>query len=106
MSETSFDSKRRLCPEGSCIGVIGADGRCSECGRSADGKPRALAGGLEAGAAATDGDESEAPPAAAAAVEGDAGGFDPSRRLCQDGSCVGVIGPDGRCGVCGREAAV
>jgi hypothetical protein len=25
---------RRLCPDGSCIGVIGADGRCKVCGRS------------------------------------------------------------------------
>ncbi len=25
---------RRLCPDGNCIGVIGPDGRCKECGRS------------------------------------------------------------------------
>ncbi len=24
---------RRLCPDGNCIGVIGPDGRCKECGR-------------------------------------------------------------------------
>ena len=30
--------------------------------------------------------------------------FDPKRRLCPDGSCIGVIGPDGRCSVCGKEA--
>jgi hypothetical protein len=30
--------------------------------------------------------------------------FNPRRRLCDDGSCVGVIGPDGVCGVCGRRA--
>jgi len=29
--------------------------------------------------------------------------FDPDRReLCSDGMCVGVIGKDGRCKVCGR----
>jgi hypothetical protein len=27
-----------------------------------------------------------------------------SRQLCPDGSCVGVIGPNGRCKVCGRRA--
>jgi hypothetical protein len=24
---------RQLCPDGACIGLIGADGRCKECGR-------------------------------------------------------------------------
>lgn len=27
---------RRLCPDGSCIGTIGDDGRCRECGREAE----------------------------------------------------------------------
>lgn len=26
------------------------------------------------------------------------------RRLCPDESCIGIIGPDGRCKVCGRRA--
>ena len=26
------------------------------------------------------------------------------RRLCDDGACIGVIGPDGRCGACGRAS--
>jgi len=30
--------------------------------------------------------------------------FDPTRRLCPDGGCIGVIGPDGKCTVCGKEA--
>lgn len=25
------------------------------------------------------------------------------RVLCSDESCIGVIGPDGRCGICGRH---
>lgn len=25
---------RRLCPDGNCIGILGADGRCVICGRS------------------------------------------------------------------------
>jgi hypothetical protein len=28
-----------------------------------------------------------------------------TRRLCPDGGCVGVIGPDGHCNVCGKVAA-
>jgi len=27
-----------------------------------------------------------------------------ARQLCPDGACIGVIGPDGRCKVCGRPA--
>ncbi len=32
-------SRRRLCPDGNCIGVIDPDGRCRECGRAADEPP-------------------------------------------------------------------
>jgi len=42
--------------------------------------------------------------AAAAGGDSDGGGFDAKRRLCPDGACVGVIGPDGKCTVCGRAA--
>ena len=32
--------------------------------------------------------------------------FDPDQReMCADGMCVGVIGPDGRCRVCGKPGA-
>jgi hypothetical protein len=27
------------------------------------------------------------------------------RKLCPDGGCVGLIGDDGKCNVCGRSAA-
>ena len=65
MSEaTKFDPHRRLCPDGACIGVIGDDGRCRVCGRSAGGG----GGGKDAAAAGSapaardddeDGDEDE-----------------------------------------------
>ena len=32
------------------------------------------------------------------------GKFDPHRRLCPDGACIGVIGDDGRCKVCRMPA--
>lgn len=84
-------SARRLCPDGTCVGVIGSDGRCCECGRSASGAPserrRAIA---------------EPAPAEVPAAEG---GFDPARRLCDDGTCVGVVHEDGRCNVCGKPAS-
>lgn len=27
---------RTLCPDGACVGVMGPEGRCSECGRAAE----------------------------------------------------------------------
>jgi len=35
----------------------------------------------------------------------DAAGDVAERTLCPDGACVGVIGPDGRCKICRKEAA-
>lgn len=35
-----FES-RQLCSDGTCIGVIGADGRCKECGKPYTGEPQA-----------------------------------------------------------------
>ena len=97
--DAPFDpTRRRLCPDGACVGVIGDDGVCRVCGRT------------EAQAAAGD----EAPELATAALEGgggdgsggggDGGGFDSKRRLCDDGACVGVVGDDGVCRVCGRRS--
>ena len=35
MQSEAFDDDRQLCPDGACTGVIGSDGKCKECGRSA-----------------------------------------------------------------------
>lgn len=100
-TEDAFDpSSRRLCPDGACVGVIGDDGVCSECGRT----EAQAAAGEEAAAVPP----SPGAPSAGAPVEAgpDASvGFDPtSRRLCDDGACVGVVGDDGVCRVCGRRS--
>jgi hypothetical protein len=114
MSDVKFDpSKRRLCPDGGCIGVIGDDGRCRVCGRASDGsaapRPADLAGDPMGAdnddddawpAPQKDDDDDTAEPAVAAGESG--GQFQPGRRLCDDGSCVGVVGDNGRCSVCGR----
>jgi hypothetical protein len=99
MNETTeFDPKRRLCPDGSCIGVITGDGTCSVCGRTASG--------AAAASPAADPDLADDElPAEGASEAASASGFDPNRRLCDDGACVGVIGADGRCGVCGQQPA-
>lgn len=86
MDQTGFDPKRRLCPDGSCVGLIGPGGQCSVCAQS------------ESSGAAEDAEP------AVGSTPAESGGFDPSRRLCEDGSCVGVIGADGNCTVCGHKA--
>jgi hypothetical protein len=98
-AETPFDpTRRRLCADGSCVGVLGDDGRCRVCGRT---EAQAAAG---EDSIAMD-DASDASGDAGPDVEAGAvgGGFDPKRRLCDDGACVGVIGDDGTCRVCGRR---
>lgn len=111
---------RTLCPDGACIGVIGADGTCRVCGRASPGwgdeRRRGL---LEANAgaeAARDGlDDPDDPEAAGAA--GDApsapdreadedGGSWQDRELCPSPSCIGVLGPGRRCKVCGAVDAL
>lgn len=95
-SETGFDPKRRLCPDGACVGIIGDDGRCTVCGAAAG------AGAAPAAWHDDPADDEDSPVEAGA----DTGAtFDPNRRLCSDDGCIGVIGPDNRCGVCGKPAA-
>lgn len=112
MSEAAkFDPHRRLCPDGGCIGVIGSDGRCRVCGRSASGaKDEPPPEGFVPPAFDDDGDDGDADRDVAAGAD-DApatapgkAAFDPKRRLCPDGDCLGVIGADGVCNVCGKKA--
>ena len=97
-------TQRRLCPDGNCIGVIGPDGRCKECGRPSDDDQTAMP---DVVSETTYGDaiEPEASPSDTPAAEltedADTDHWS-NRRLCSDGNCIGVIGPDGRCKECGR----
>lgn len=99
--------------------MIGDDGRCRVCGRVASGGPAPagfVAAGGDSGDAGDDWTDDEADDAtgdtgdeaagigAGSAAKAASGGFDPSRRLCPDGSCIGVIGTDGVCTVCGQKA--
>ena len=104
--EPGFDPRRRLCPDGSCIGVIGADGRCTECGARDAEAPDAevpVPPAPQTSAAPEPDDEAEAEPAPDDR-EQPSSTFDPSRRLCSDGACIGVIGDHNRCSVCGKPA--
>ncbi|MBC8134172.1 MAG: hypothetical protein H7X95_14415 [Deltaproteobacteria bacterium] len=115
--QTGFNPKRRLCVDGACTGIVGPDGRCGECERYAgenvpgpgaadqvDAPPASdIWDVLDASDSPEDRSLSAAAPDAHAAA-GTPSGFDPSRRLCKDGTCVGVIGPSGACPVCGRSS--
>jgi hypothetical protein len=106
---------RVLCPDGACIGVIGDDGRCRVCGRAGEAPP-VRAGRVDDDA---DGDQEDAGEfdddfddddgdRVEAGAEGDPalGGssdFDDGGELCPDGACIGLLGPDGACKVCGRR---
>jgi hypothetical protein len=85
MGEDELDlENRQLCPDGSCTGVIGDDGTCKECGKSATGSET----------------EAVVPPDVPAPTDDD---FE-ARELCSDGTCTGLIGPDGKCKECGKPS--
>lgn len=101
--ETGFDSSRRLCPDGDCIGVLGPDGRCTECGKQDPGgdnpEPAEPAYETQDDRLALDSNSD------AATSEDGPAEFDSKRRLCDDEACIGVIGPDNRCSECGKFAS-
>jgi predicted Zn-ribbon and HTH transcriptional regulator len=99
--------QRTLCSDESCIGVIGPDGRCKECGlpyeseKQQDFSEEHAASDSEAEEEVADDDEDEEEVAeddeedAVTDIEWE------QRTLCRDERCIGVIGPDGRCKECG-----
>jgi hypothetical protein len=99
--ESTFNPHRRLCPDGTCIGVLDNDGKCTVCGTydpdaAGSPPPDPLANAAS--------DEPSDEPEESAASDASSG-FDPNRRLCSDDSCIGVIGEDGRCRECGKPAS-
>ena len=119
--------QRKLCSDPACIGVIGPDGRCKECGKPYEGdlfadapfdaaSPESGEEDVEPPGAAP-GDTLDADPVDAAGVdeESEFSDSDPdesdesmmdedwkNRKLCSDPACIGVIGSDGRCKECGK----
>ena len=110
-SKTDLDlewEKRTLCSDGNCIGVIGADGRCRECGKPYEGDlPETSAFEGQAPDENEEGGEQteSVPESPVEASVHSPENPDPeweNRRLCSDGNCIGVIGADGRCKECGK----
>ena len=106
--------QRVLCSDESCTGTIGLDGNCRVCGKPYDGDAPIPTQEDEAETAAmremSEADEDEIDEADASVEEVaetdslETTGADWDERvLCSDDSCVGTIGADGRCRVCGKR---
>ncbi len=112
---------RKLCSDPACIGVIGPDGRCKECGKTYEGDPFDTPLDPALPAAGSDDVEPEGvtfetEPVEPADESGDAEKLEDdesqvdddwkNRKLCSDPACIGIIGPDGRCKECGKPFEV
>jgi hypothetical protein len=104
MTEIIFDKnedweKRMLCRDESCIGTIGPNGKCRECGKSYEGE--LLSENSESGGKSVTA-ERQTPISSNTNIES---GDDWDKRiLCSDESCIGAIGLDGKCRECGKPA--
>ncbi len=96
---------RILCNDGNCIGVIGADGHCKECGKKYEGPLPEMSAEETVEQTAEKEEESTLPDETTAANAADEppgdDGWD-NRILCNDGNCIGIIGADGKCKECGK----
>ena len=105
MTEIIFDKnedweKRILCGDESCIGTIGPDGKCRECGKPYEGElpsGHSVNGGQALAA-------EEQKPVSSKTDTDSADDWD-KRVLCSDESCIGTIGEDGKCKECGKPGS-
>lgn len=114
---------RILCGDENCIGVIGPDGRCKECGKPYEGNIKEAGSsdqfevnapddfeepddnGEKEDRLQTDKDilsEADVLSEPVDTAPSDLEDYWKTRTLCSDESCIGVIGPDGRCKECGK----
>lgn len=93
---------RTLCIDESCIGVIGPDGRCKECGKPFAGEQKQDTPHTHDDDEPSykedhsEDEENDLPLDIESDIDWE------NRTLCIDESCIGVIGPDGRCKECGK----
>ena len=102
-NDTAWE-QRVLCSDGNCIGVIGPDGNCKECGKKFEGTlPEEHFSETEGSSPADISIEEEDPPPPEELPHQSGGSDDwQDRVLCSDGNCIGIIGPDGCCKECGK----
>ncbi|MEE8399932.1 MAG: hypothetical protein V3S89_13060 [Desulfobacterales bacterium] len=104
---------RVLCADGNCIGVIGTDGVCKECGKPLDPTQEKAQSHddpeTEADAPAqSTGSPEEGEEITESEVKADEPGETETdddwenRTLCSDEGCIGIIGTDGLCKECSQ----
>ena len=98
---------RKLCSDPACIGVIGSDGNCKECGKPYEGEAFEDSPFAEPDSEFGTDEIVEEQMEAYEEAEGvDNGSVSDNewadRKLCIDPACIGVVGPDGRCKECGK----
>lgn len=102
--ETEWE-QRVLCMDEACIGVIGPDGRCKECGLPYDGEVKEYRPDSDDGNWDFEEEDHETADEDSFDVDEETTADRDSeweqRKLCRDEACIGVIGPDGRCKECG-----
>ena len=103
MAELIFDKtedweKRILCIDESCIGTIGPDGRCRECGKHYDGSLNPATDTPEINKVLAEPVDDLHKSTESIFIDEEW----EKRVLCSDESCIGTIGPDGRCRECGK----
>lgn len=81
---------RTLCGDGCCIGIIGKNGRCKECGKTLEETSK-------------DGNATGSYSPQNSNLHDDNPLDWDNRVLCSDGACIGIIGHDGRCTQCGKR---
>lgn len=104
MEKIGFSLEGRvLCSDESCIGTVGPDGKCKECGLEYQGdEPLDFSGPTNDAEDDLGGDNADE-PGKTGEPSGEAAATDPDERVCcPDETCIGIIGPNGKCGTCGK----
>jgi len=97
---TDMDWENRiLCSDESCIGVIGPDGQCKECGLPFKGVLKSESSNQDEHTGSTDSEPDHVIKDEGSKIHPDTEWE--NRTLCRDESCIGVVGPDGKCKECG-----
>ena|GEM_PF-1262592 len=92
--ENDFTVEERIpCPDDLCVGIIGEDGVCGICGRKLSSDATQAAEIQEIKINKINENKEEHLHAG-----------ENERIPCPDDLCTGIIGEDGRCGVCGKKA--
>jgi len=104
VEDTDFTLEGRvLCGDDSCIGTIGPDKRCKVCGRPYEGDVEIASGAPAPATSGADDDARPDGPVTATAQDPPRGEASVERTCCPDDACIGIIGPSGACGICGKS---